>query len=373
MSESKNRDKRRIEDDEKPIWIKVQIALANEDVFSQGAGVPDYSESYSKIFSNRSVRSRFNNLRKDKLLYRDYILSYHNLLSESAINDLVDAQTDIFFLRMRTPELDEISWSFSELLLSHRECLRSVGINLPIENDHRIITQAEMAIRNSYLHKIWHNSLYTMSELGMEIPNWCKILPYRPLVNAFHGTNQDDEDMGERLLSVLEEKYPELHTELIASNPFHSPLIGFTPGKGHRRGTKFPSISDIISRFESGESINQDWENKLLGHLQLSEIIVDSDEIEENNESLIDLYKKLPIMALRREADRMELTSVWSMNREKLISALEIRVREMDKIGFQYPTISRLTDWTIFILENENLLRQNRCKGIQHRIQEPIL
>ena len=34
----------------------------------------------------------------------------------------------------------------------------------------------------------------------MEIPNWCKILPYNPLVNAFHGTNRDDEDIGERLL-----------------------------------------------------------------------------------------------------------------------------------------------------------------------------
>ena len=357
MSESKNRDKRRIEDDEKPIWIKVQIALANEDVFSQGSGVPDYSESYSKIFSNRSVRSRFNNLRKDKLLYRDYILSYHNLLSESAINDLVDAQTDIFFLRLRTPELDEISWSFSKLLLSHRECLRSVGINLPIENDHRIITQAEMAIRTSYLHKIWHNSLYTMSELGMEIPNWCKILPYRPLVNAFHGTNQDDEDMGEKLLSVLEEKYPELHNELIASNPFHSPLIGFTPGKGHRRGTKFPSIFDIISRLESGESVNQDWENKLLEHLPLSEIIEDSDEIEENDESLIDLYSKLPITALRREADHMELTGAWSMNREKLISTMEKRINQIEDINFQFPSVSRLTDWSILIKTNYSHLK----------------
>ena len=329
MSELKNREKRRIENDESPIWIRVQIALANEDVFSQGAGVPDYSESHSKIFAKRSVRSRFNNLRKDKLLYRDYILSYHNLLSESATNDLVNAQTDIFFLRMRTPELDEISWNFSKVLLSHRDYLRSVGINLPIENDHRIITQAEMAIRSSYLHKIWHNSLYAMSELGMKIPNWCKILPYRPLVNAFHGTKQDDEDMGERLLSVLEEKYPELHTELIESNPFHSPLIGFTPGKGHRRGTKFPTISEIISRVESVEAVNQDWENKLLEHLSFSEIIEDSDEIEENDGSLIDLYRKLPIMALRREADHSELTGAWSMNREKLISAWATRTEKM--------------------------------------------
>ena len=357
MSELKNRDKERIENDGNPIWIEVQIALANEDVFSQSSGVPDYSESHSKIFANRSVRSRFNNQRTDKLLYRDYILSCHNSLSESATIDLVDAQTDIFFLRMRTPELDEISWSFSKELLSYRDHLRSLGINLPIENDHRIITQAEMAVRSSYLNKIWHNSLYAMSELGMEIPNWCKILPYRPLVNAIHGTNQDDKDIGERLLSILEEKHPELYTELIASNPFHSPLIGFTPGKGHRSGTKFPSISDIISRIESGESVNQDWENKLLEHLPLSQIAEDSNEIGENEESLIDLYRTLPTMALRREADRLELIGARSMNREKLISALEIRLEEMDKFGFQYPTTPRLTDWTIFVKTNLDIIK----------------
>tara|TARA_B000000437_G_C11532569_1_gene259880 strand:- start:1 stop:609 length:609 start_codon:yes stop_codon:yes gene_type:complete len=198
-----------------------------------------------------------------------------------------------------------------------------------------------------------------MGRLGMEIPNWCKILPYRPLVNAFNGTNQDDEDIGERLLSILEEKYSELHTELIASNPFHSPLIGFTPGKGHRRGTKFPSISDIISRIESGESVNQDWEDKLLEHMHLSEIAEDSDEIGESDESLIDLYRKLPITALRREADHRELTGARSMNREKLISALEIRLEEMDKIGFQYPTIPRLTDWTIFVNTNIDIIKSN--------------
>ena len=352
MSELKNRDKKRIKNDDNPIWSRAQIALANEDVFRQIAGVPDYFESHDKIYGSRSGRSIFNNLRTEKLLYRDYILSSHNLLSESATNDLVDAQTDIFFLRMRTPELDEISWSFSKVLLSHRDYLRSVGINLPIENDHRIITKAEMAIRNSYLHKIWHNSLYAMSELGMEIPNWCKILPYRPLVNVLHGTNQDDEDIGVMLLSILEEKYPELHSELIVSNPFHSPLIGFTPGKGHRRGDKFPSISDIISRLESGKPVNQDWEDKSLEYIQLSEIIEDLDEIEVNDESLIDLYRELSIKTLRREADNRELKGVWSMNREKLISALEIRDKEINKIKCQYPTIPRLTDWTIFIKEN---------------------
>ena len=44
MSELENRDKERIENDGNPIWIRVQIALANEDVFSQSSGVPDYSE-----------------------------------------------------------------------------------------------------------------------------------------------------------------------------------------------------------------------------------------------------------------------------------------------------------------------------------------
>ena len=368
MKVSKYRDGEIQENEDTKIWFRAQIALKNEGAFSQIPGTPDYFESHNKIYVGRSVRTIFKNLRTDKTLYRNYVLSTNNLLSDSATNDLVDARTDIFFLRIRTPELDEISWSFSKLLLSHRDYLRSVGINLPIENDHRKIIQAEMAIRSSYLHKIWHNSLYAMSELGMEIPNWCKILPYNPLVNAFHGTNQDDEDIGEKLLSILEEKYPDLHTELIASNPFHSPLIGFTPGKGHRRGTKFPSIFDIISRLESGKSVNQDWENKLLEHLHLSEIIEDSDEIEENVESLIDLYRKLPITALRREADHMELTGAWSMNREKLISALEIRNTEMNNIKCQYPTIPRLTDWTAFIMENVIFFKSDNVVKLNNRV-----
>ena len=366
MSELKNRDKEKQENEAESVWIRAQTALKNEGTFSQIPVTPDYFESHNKIYGGRSVRTIFNNLRTDKMLYRNYVLSTNNLLSESATNDLVDARTDIFFLRLRTPELDEVSWSFSKVLLSHRDYLRSVGINLPIENDHRKIIQAEMAIRSSYLHKIWHNSLYAMNELGMEIPNWCKILPYNPLVNAFHGTNQDDEDIGERLLSILEEKYPELHTELIASNPFHSPLIGFTPGKGHRRGDKFPTISEVISRVESGEPVNQDWENNLLGHLPFSEIVKESDEIEGNDGTLIDLYRTLPTMALRREADRLELIGARSMNRERLISALEIRIRERDNIGFQYPTIPRLTDWTIFILESVDFLMLDDVVNFKH-------
>ena len=216
--------------------------------------------------------------------------------------------------------------------------------------------------------------MYAMSELGMQIPNWCKILPYNPLVNAFHGTNRDDEDIGERLLSILEKKYPELHAELIASNPFHSPLIGLTPGKGHRRGTKFPSISEIISRIESGESVNQDWENILLGHLPLSEIAEDSDEIEENDEleeddeSLVDHYRNLSVTFLRRMADNDEITGAWSINHEKLISAYATRTEKMDgeikKLGRVYPTIPRLTDWTIFVISTLDIIKFNNRIGL---------
>ena len=176
--------------------------------------------------------------------------------------------------------------------------------------------------------------------------------------------NRDDEDIGERLLSILEEKYPELHTELIASNPFNSPLIGLTPGKGHRRGAKFPSISEIISRIESGESVNQDWENILLGHLPLSEIAEDSDQIEENDEleeddeSLVKHYRNLSVTFLRRMADNDEIIGAWSMNRDKLISAYATRTEKMGseikKLGRVYPTIPRVTDWTIFVMENVN-------------------
>ena len=381
MSELKNRDKEKQENEAASVWFRAQNALKNEGNFSRIPGIPPYSESLNKIYGRRSARTRFNNLRTDKILYRNHILSYsvhgreHDLLSESAINNEVDSRTDILFLRMRTPELDEICWNFSQDLLSHRDYLRSVGIDLPIENDNRKIIQHEMMVRSGYLHKIWHNSLYAMSELGMEIPNWCKILPYNPLVNAFHGTNRDDQDIGERLLSILEEKYPELHAELIASNPFHSPLIGFTPGKGHRRGTKFPSISEIISRIESGESVNQDWENILLGHLPLSEIAEDSDEIEDNDEveeddeSTEDFYLLLTssqkneyMTNLRIWADNDEITGAWSMNREKLISAWATRTEkmasEMKKLGRVYPTIPRLTDWTIFVMENVNIFKR---------------
>ena len=372
MSELKNRDKEKQENEAESVWIRAQTALKNEGTFSQIPVTPDYFESHNKIYGGRSVRTIFNNLRTDKMLYRNYVLSTNNLLSESATNDLVDARTDIFFLRIRTPELDEVSWSFSKVLLSHRDYLRSVGINLPIENDHRKIIQVEMMVRSGYLHKIWHNSLYAMNELGMEIPNWCKILPYNPLVNAFHGTNQDDEEIGERLLSTLEEKYPELHAELIASNPFHSPRIGFQNGKGNVGGTKWPSISDIISRLESGEPVDQDWENKFL-----EELIYDYDEEEDDDESTEDLYRSLNITNLRRWADNDEITGAWSMNREKLISAWTTRTEKMaseiKKLGRVYPTIPRLTDWTIFILESVDFLMLDDAVNFKPEDTSPFL
>ena len=362
MSELKNLDKEKQENEAASVWFRAQFALKNEGNFSRIPGTPSYSESRNKIYGRRSARTRFNNLRTDKKLYRNHILSYsvhgreHDLLSESAINDEVDSRTDIFFLRMRTPELDKICWNWSQVLLSHRDYLRSVGIDLPIENDNRKIIQAEMMVRSGYLHKIWHNSLYAMSELGMEIPNWCKILPYNPLVNAFHGTNRDDEDIGERLLSILEEKYPELHAELIASNPFHSPRIGFQNGRGNVGGTEWPSISDIISRLESGEPVDQDWENKFLEALNY-----DYDEVEEDDESTEDFYRSLNITNLRRWADNDEITGAWSMNREKLISAWATRTEKMaseiKKLGRVYPNTPRLTDWTIFIIENVKIFK----------------
>ena len=365
MSELKNRDEEIQGNADTQIWFRAQIALKNEGAFNRIPGTPDYSESHNKIYGSRSARSRFNNLRTDKILYRNQILSYsvhgreHDLLSESAINDEVDSRTDILFLRMRTPGLDEFCWNWSQELLLHRDYLRSVGIDLPIENDNRKIIQAEMMVRSGYLHKIWHNSLYAMSELGMEIPNWCKILPYNPLVNAFHGTNRDDQDIGERLLSILEEKYPELHAELIASNPFHSPRIGFQNGKGNVGGTKWPSISDIISRLESGESVDQDWENKFLEELNYD---YDYDEVEEDDESTEDFYRSLNITNLRRWADNDEITGAWSMNREKLISTYATRTKKMDseikKLGRVYPRIPRLTDWTILVSTNYSFIKK---------------
>ena len=377
MSELENRDKEKQENEVASVWFRAQFALENEGIFSRIPGNPNLSESRNKIYGRRSARTIFNNLRTDKKLYRNHILSYsvhgreHDLLSESAINNEVDSRTDILFLRMRTPELDEICWNWSQELLLHRDYLRSVGIDLPIENDNRKIIQAEMMVRSGYLHKIWHNSLYAMSELGMEIPNWCKILPYNPLVNAFHGTNRDDQDIGERLLSILEEKYPELHAELIASNPFRSPRIGFQNGKGNVGGTKWPSISDIISRLESGESVDQDWENKFLEELNYD---YDEEEDEEDEMGIDDYYPLLTssqkneyITMLRRLADNDEITGAWSMNREELISARATRdekmYSEMKKAGETYPRVPRLTDWTILVIENVKFFKLDDARS----------
>jgi len=354
MNKLKNCYKAELENEEIPISVRAQIALRIEGVFTLTDESPDYSKSFNDIYGKRSARTIFNNLRNDKQLYRNYILSSNSLLSESATNDLVDAQTDILFLRMKTPELDDYAWAYSKSIISHRNYLRSVDINLPIENDQRKIIQSEMAMRSSYLHKIWHNSLYAMSELGVGIPNWAKILPYRPLVNAIHGTNQDDQEIGERLLSILEERYPLLHAELIASNPFHSPLIGFTVGKENNgRSTKSPSIFDIISSFESGDCINQNWENKLLGLVDY-----DLEEIEDDGEILDDFYRSLSSIILRRYADDMEIIGAWSMNRDKLILTLEARMKQIEEIGFHVPNISRITDWTVLIKTNYSFVKQ---------------
>ena len=51
MSELKNRDKEIIDNDDNPIWIRVQSALKNEGAFSPFPETPDYSESHNKIYA----------------------------------------------------------------------------------------------------------------------------------------------------------------------------------------------------------------------------------------------------------------------------------------------------------------------------------
>ena len=67
------------------------------------------------------------------------------------------------------------------------------------------------------------------------------------------------------------------------------------------------------------------------------------------------------ITNLRRWADNDEITGAWSMNPEKLISAYATRTKKMageiKKLGRVYPTIPRLTDWTIFVMENVNFFK----------------
>ena len=102
MSELKNRNKEIIENDDNPIWIRVQSALKNEGAFSPFPGTPDYSESHNKIYGSRSARSRFNNLRTDKILYRNYVLSTNNLLFISFNCKLLflyfDIKNNIYFI-----------------------------------------------------------------------------------------------------------------------------------------------------------------------------------------------------------------------------------------------------------------------------------
>tara|TARA_B100001173_G_scaffold202506_1_gene174642 strand:+ start:278 stop:490 length:213 start_codon:yes stop_codon:yes gene_type:complete len=70
----------------------------------------------------------------------------------------------------------------------------------------------------------------------------------------------------------------------------------------------------------------------------------------------------LNITNLRRWADNDEITGAWSMNREKLISAWATRTEKMNseikKQGRTYPRVPRLTDWTIFVMENVNIFKR---------------
>ena len=69
----------------------------------------------------------------------------------------------------------------------------------------------------------------------------------------------------------------------------------------------------------------------------------------------------MKVTNLRRWADADEITGAWSMNREKLISAWATRTEKMESAyrrqGGAYPRVPRLTDWTIFIMENVNFFK----------------
>ena len=54
----------------------------------------------------------------------------------------------------------------------------------------------------------------------------------------------------------------------------------------------------------------------------------------------------------------MEITGAWSMNREKLISTMEKRIKQIEDINFQFPSVSRLTDWSILIKANYSNLKE---------------
>ena len=72
----------------------------------------------------------------------------------------------------------------------------------------------------------------------------------------------------------------------------------------------------------------------------------------------------MKVTNLRRWADADEITGAWSMNREKLISAWATRTEKMHseikKLGRVYPTIPRLTDWTILVSTNYKFLIDNK-------------
>lgn len=324
-------------------WKKAQLLLSTSAKFMENA---DNNNAYNDLFFQRSAKDMFNNLNQDRDLYRSHMISKYYLVSESNLVDLVNAETDLSYLRTRTPELDSYALEYRKSILSHRNKMRKFGIDLPIDNDHMMVSRAEMTLRRSYLYRLWHNSLHAMHELNLEIPNWTKILPYTPLVNAINGMNPDDEAIGKNLLSILKNENPEIYLEIIESNPFKSPLIGYTVGLGNIKFTIIPTMSEITSSLESNIAIDPLWEKKYISGYIFSDDITEYD-LEVVNDDLIELYAKLNLESLRREADNLEINNAFTMDRSELLKVLEINLNKRKNI-FSIPKISRLSDWTLF-------------------------
>ena len=347
-------------------WSRVQIVLRCAGGLLQNND-RDTLESMRKEYYGRSSKSRFASLRHDKKIQLSLLRSGMGLVSESTLKDIVDSRTDILYMRMRTPELDTIAWKYCQAILERRDNWRSAGINLPIENDIWKMQLGEHSLRQGYLNSIWKNSLHMMSELGIKIPNWTKILPYSPMVNAMVGINENDRIIGERLLSDIEDRFPHLYSDLIQSNPFSSPLGSdqgwHTVGKGYH-DHKFPSIFDIVTRIESGKPVDCAWEDSLIGSDNGGMDSSIDHDLEEYPREQYSLSDKLS--ALRQLAEIYEIPDAYSKNRGQLLSSLKEREDLIASIDPQNrrdlerpPRVSRLTDWTMFVKTNYPSMKKN--------------
>ncbi len=355
-----------IEDGSLSPWSRAQIVLRCVGEIRQNDD-QDMMESMKKEYYGRSSKSRFESLMQDKKTQREIIMSDMGLVSESALKDMVDSRVDILYLRMRTPELDMVARKYCQSILERRARWRSAGINLPIENDPWKMQCGEHALRIRYLNSIWKNSLHVMSELGINIPNWTKTLPYSPMVNAMDGMNEDDRLIGERLLSVIEDKFPRIYSDLIHSNPFSSPLGSdqgwHTVGKGYHE-SKLPTVFEIVTRIGCGESVDHTWEDSLIG--------LKNEDLDSFRDPGQEAYpwEQCQLSTLRQVAEIYEIPGSYSKNQEQLLSSLKEREDLIASIDprtrhdlERSPRVARLTDWTIFVKTNYSAIKKKMDKS----------